>query len=658
MAEKNVHIVSAGGALETLVHQFADPLSFYRELIQNALDAGSRVIEVDVTFQEPATAVISVEDTGSGMTAQIIDSQLTCLFSSEKDDDLTRIGKFGIGFVSVFAVGPDRVVLETARDGEGWRVEFLNDGSFTRSPLEQTREGTRIELFKSATPEQFEELRRRSRETLTFWCKHVDGEILFGGERVDRPLGVEATSPLLWEEPDTSIVLGYPADFKSFIGFYNQGLTLLESTTTHTFEGLAVKASSRFLEHTLTRDNVVEDDNFAKVMRRIEAMISEELPDHLFRELEQTDKERAPLCRALMAHFGWQTLRSYCSEELSHKDGQQDGEDWLVLPEVHQAGTVSFGPYTREFEPGEYEAVFQLRVPPDSYTEAGTEVCDLRVYILESDNTLARRILTWADFHPHRGYQQFVLKFSTQSNEQLEFTTHWPGHVALRQRAVSVRRLARHPRKWTASQLVSGIFRSSQGASLSLEQCRKALRASKLLTAPAQSALTEALEKADFTVVKAPPDGAEEELLEALLEQRPPRALEEYALPLPTEIHRAEVTLLREKTRLLAGAWGGELADLRGVVPGCEQDWSALLVSTPGQLERLEEVLLPAAGLFSKGKQVLVVNVEHPQILRILTLAKSEPQLAAYLLVKQFFRQRGLTPELDSELALRAWSHS
>ena len=37
-------------ALELLVNQFADPLSFVRELVQNSIDAGSEEIDVSCEF--------------------------------------------------------------------------------------------------------------------------------------------------------------------------------------------------------------------------------------------------------------------------------------------------------------------------------------------------------------------------------------------------------------------------------------------------------------------------------------------------------------------------------------------------------------------------------------------------------------------------------
>src|SRR5688572_2286957 len=106
-------------ALTNLVNQFARPLDFVRELVQNAIDAGSPRIAVTVAWQAPAGGErdgvlrLSVEDWGEGMDEAIIDLELTRLFASSKENDLTKIGKFGIGFTSIFALRPEAVLLRT-----------------------------------------------------------------------------------------------------------------------------------------------------------------------------------------------------------------------------------------------------------------------------------------------------------------------------------------------------------------------------------------------------------------------------------------------------------------------------------------------------------------------------------------------------------------
>ena len=110
-------------ALENLVNQFARPLDFLRELVQNSIDAGSPRVTVSIGWSAAAdggplgVVEIHVQDFGEGMDEHIIDSQLTQMFSSTKEDDLTKIGKFGIGFTSIFAIQPDAVLLRTGRHG-------------------------------------------------------------------------------------------------------------------------------------------------------------------------------------------------------------------------------------------------------------------------------------------------------------------------------------------------------------------------------------------------------------------------------------------------------------------------------------------------------------------------------------------------------------
>ena len=47
--------VDVGDALDDLINQFSDPMSFFRELIQNALDAGCDEVDVDFEFEASAS---------------------------------------------------------------------------------------------------------------------------------------------------------------------------------------------------------------------------------------------------------------------------------------------------------------------------------------------------------------------------------------------------------------------------------------------------------------------------------------------------------------------------------------------------------------------------------------------------------------------------
>ena len=279
----------AGDTLETLIHQFTDPYTFLRELVQNSLDAGSTRVEVRTEFRPgedregPGIAVFTVEDTGEGMNREILDTRLTRLFSSSKEGDLTKIGKFGIGFVSVFALAPECVVVDTGRDGESWRLLFHPDHHFERIRQDHPVDGTRVQVLKSAHREEFERMRRRGLETVGYWCKHCLGQVLYDGASINQPFELPAPRALRQSLPGTEILVAPSAEERPFFGFYNRGLTLLEGHQ-ELVPGVQFKLNSRYLEHTLTRDQVMQDENYEKAMALLRQAVDGPLREALFRE--------------------------------------------------------------------------------------------------------------------------------------------------------------------------------------------------------------------------------------------------------------------------------------------------------------------------------------------------------------------------------------
>ncbi len=296
-------------AVENLVTQFSSALDFYRELVQNSIDAGSSSIEAWTEFIPPddgggeGVIALHVDDFGEGMNEEIIDNQLTKLFSSTKEDDLTKIGKFGIGFVSVFALQPKAVLVQTGRDGECWEVFFDHDRSFMKSRLDVPVEGTQITMFVEGGRGRYRELVEGTRDALRKWCSHSDTEISFedrsaagptdgGAETINAPFEVDADFSATAHHPGTEISVGFSR--APVYGFYNKGLALAVTTAGHEilegraarFEHVAFKIKSRYLEHTLSRETVMRDANFDKAMALLEQSISGPLRAAVLDELE------------------------------------------------------------------------------------------------------------------------------------------------------------------------------------------------------------------------------------------------------------------------------------------------------------------------------------------------------------------------------------
>lgn len=305
MANSNL----AQQALNNLVNQFARPMDFLRELVQNSIDAGTPRVEVWVQYNPPkpdqreGVLEIHVDDFGEGMDEQIIDEQLTRMFSSTKEDDLTKIGKFGIGFTSIFAINPEAVLLHTGRYGEYWELLFHADRSFDKVRVDRPVDGTRITLFKRMPEREVEKFVRECRWILRYWCEHSDTPVTFwdrgghqeavavdtsdpfaafsapaasaaptGPEAVTRELDLEADLLVEVREEGVAALVGYARQPR--YGFYNGGLTLLNTRSAETLGEyaerlghLSFKVKSDALEHTLTRDNVLQDAHWHMVMR-------------------------------------------------------------------------------------------------------------------------------------------------------------------------------------------------------------------------------------------------------------------------------------------------------------------------------------------------------------------------------------------------------
>jgi hypothetical protein len=524
---KSSAAIDVGEALETLVHQFADPWSCLRELIQNAIDAGSGEIEVRLEHEpggEPGAAgmmMVEVVDTGGGMDRRIIDTRLTRLFSSCKDGDYTKIGRFGIGFVSVFALQPELVCVDTGRNGEFWRVLFKADRSFERIALDTPVEGTTIRIYKTASAAEVEAARTRARKTLEYWCKHAKVELRLDDELISQPLGLAGHCVVDHREDETRVLLAYVPERAALRGYYHGGLTLHEEHDDR-LPHVAFKIDSRYLEHTLTRDNVIRDDNYAKAM----AMVA---------KLVQTK-----LCAELLA--------------------------------ACEAAAAE-----RRFDP---EAEF-----------------------------LRGRLLEWLEAE----------------------------------------------RKPEVDLFSRPIIPVLGGGAVSLAEVRKQIK--RCWQAAAASPVTAGLQ-ADRQLVLELPSNSLLRLLILAHAKQAPASVERLCTATPATpseaaawagLRAASLALLRQLCHKPADIVLGHLAHPGSAVA----EHVAITQARFGELTKIEDIGELGSGWFRSGR-IIVFNADHPTVHHLLEVAGSEPELAAYLLLKLFFLRSKLDPKLDSQLATLA----
>ncbi len=267
---------STDDVLDTLATQFRQRSAFVRELIQNSLDAGATHISIEIDA-DGETLHIRITDDGQGMDRSVIEEHLLVLFRSTKDSDHTQIGGFGVGFVSLFVLDPVAVIVDTARYGEHYRVVFDSTRHYTLLEVPEPFEGTCVELLLRIDDSEKAELAREIRDAVHHWCRYARAEITIDGhgpgytftdEKVDHAFTVEAPVTVVDESPGFRAVLGLTCRSDPLTAFYNGGLTLLEGREP-AIPGVTFRVESGVLGHTLTRDNVRRDDNYHRVLRRL-----------------------------------------------------------------------------------------------------------------------------------------------------------------------------------------------------------------------------------------------------------------------------------------------------------------------------------------------------------------------------------------------------
>ncbi|MFH1174792.1 MAG: ATP-binding protein [archaeon] len=272
-------------ALEQMKGQFDNSEMYIRELIQNAVDAGSTRIDVRMRYDDAKKkAIVSVNDNGCGMNLDKIRGKLLTLFESDKEGDITKIGRFGIGFVSVFAQkGLEQVVVHTS-DGTaehvvkllppalGWKGEIYESG--------KTREkGTEVIIEACIGKEHYLDLRKglvneigNSSAYITtplyvnnhkmnreFRIPHAKVQFHFGG-------GSDLEGILAITPPE--IKNGNTID-KTFYAIFNRRLCIARENRP-LFDDepdLSIMLSSSHIDYTISRDAIIENTRYKQILR-------------------------------------------------------------------------------------------------------------------------------------------------------------------------------------------------------------------------------------------------------------------------------------------------------------------------------------------------------------------------------------------------------
>ncbi len=229
--------------LDILVHSlYTNREIFLRELISNASDAldkvrfeltrGTEVIDKDLPLEiniktDKDKHVLTISDTGIGMSKEEITANIGTIaksgsaeflkqLSKEADakDVANIIGKFGVGFYSVFMVAKEVVITSKSYKKDEPPVKWISDGqgSFKVMELDEPlKRGTTIEVHLKDDAKEFAE-DWRVKEIIKKHSNFINFDIKVNGEKVN-------TLRAIWREPKSSIKKEQYEEFYKFLTY-------------------------------------------------------------------------------------------------------------------------------------------------------------------------------------------------------------------------------------------------------------------------------------------------------------------------------------------------------------------------------------------------------------------------------------------------------
>ena len=181
-------------------------------------------LEIKINFDEEKK-ILTIEDTGIGMTKDEIISNIGTIAKSgsaeflkqlteSKQDANNIIGKFGVGFYSVFMVA-EEVIIKTKSYKEDepavmWKSDGLGD--YVISELdEKIKRGTTIEVHLKEDAKEFAE-KSRLESIIKKYSNFIQFPILLEKEKVN-------TVSAIWREPKSSVTKEQYAEFYKYLSF-------------------------------------------------------------------------------------------------------------------------------------------------------------------------------------------------------------------------------------------------------------------------------------------------------------------------------------------------------------------------------------------------------------------------------------------------------
>jgi molecular chaperone HtpG len=227
--------------LDILVHSlYTSREIFLRELISNSSDALDKLrfettrgtelrdkelpLEIRISFDDKENT-LTITDTGVGMTRDEIVANIGTIAKSGSADFIKKlaenkseanniIGKFGVGFYSVFMAAKEVVIKSRSYLPDETPIEWSSDGLGSyelKDSTEDLKRGTRIIIHLKDDAKEFADKYRLS-GIIKKYSNFITFPIYVGDERIN-------TVSAIWREPRTSVKQEQYDDFYKFLTY-------------------------------------------------------------------------------------------------------------------------------------------------------------------------------------------------------------------------------------------------------------------------------------------------------------------------------------------------------------------------------------------------------------------------------------------------------
>lgn len=368
--------------LDILIHSvYTSKDVFVRELISNAADALEKVrfkqaagesvhsadLPLEIRLETNADdRVLVISDTGIGMSADEVETNIGTIAHSgaaafleqlqqsqgkdgEDNADVNLIGRFGVGFYSVFMAADKVVLTSRSADEAGSAVQWTSDGagSYTiGKPAGEPQRGTRIEIHLKEDAAEFVD-EERLKAIVQRYSNFVPFPIRLNDEQVNR-------TTALWREPPSQVKdEDYEEFYKLISHDYQAPLLRLHHSVDaplqfksllfvpqNSPESMGFGEGDVSLQLYVQRVLIDGDNQYClpKYLRFVKGVVeSEDLPLNVSRETFQHDrmigKIRDILTRKLLDKF----------LDLAEKDEEKYKQFWRTFNRILKEGYSDFG---------------------------------------------------------------------------------------------------------------------------------------------------------------------------------------------------------------------------------------------------------------------------------------------------------------------------